>query len=83
MVWLNLHSLHSGTETSTIRRNPAGKVARPMVQRLPQPQDVLECLQLNTFDTPPYYSTSSESFRNTIEGEQLHDSYKLNVEATA
>lgn len=42
-----------------------------MVQRLPQPQDVLECLQLNTFDTPPYYSTSSESFRNTIEGGQL------------
>lgn len=42
---------------------------RPMVQRLPEPQDVADCLQVNTFDTPPYYSTSSESFRNTIEGD--------------
>lgn len=40
-----------------------------MVQRLPEPQDVADCLQVNTFDTPPFYSTSSESFRNTIEGE--------------
>lgn len=39
-----------------------------MVQRLPEPQDVADCLQVNAFDTPPYYSTSSESFRNTIEG---------------
>ncbi|MEQ2309337.1 5,6-dihydroxyindole-2-carboxylic acid oxidase [Ameca splendens] len=39
-----------------------------MVQRLPEPQDVLDCLELNAFDTPPYYSTSSESFRNSIEG---------------
>ena len=60
--------INPGTETSPIRRNPAGNVARPMVQRLPEPQDVLDCLELNTFDTPPYYSTSSESFRNTIEG---------------
>lgn len=59
-----------GTESSPIRRNPAGNVARPMVQRLPEPQDVLDCLELNTFDTPPYYSTSSESFRNSIEGIQ-------------
>ncbi|XP_037328811.2 tyrosinase-related protein 1b [Pungitius pungitius] len=58
----------NNTETSPIRRNPAGNVARPMVQRLPEPQDVLDCLELNAFDTPPYYSTSSESFRNTIEG---------------
>lgn len=40
-----------------------------MVQRLPEAQDVADCLQVNTFDTPPFYSTSSESFRNTIEGE--------------
>lgn len=40
-----------------------------MVQRLPEPQDVADCLQVDTFDTPPFYSTSSESFRNTIEGE--------------
>ncbi|XP_070712720.1 tyrosinase-related protein 1b [Pempheris klunzingeri] len=63
-----LGTICNSTETSPIRRNPAGNVARPMVQRLPQPQDVLDCLELNAFDTPPYYSTSSESFRNTIEG---------------
>ncbi|KAF3852176.1 hypothetical protein F7725_005531 [Dissostichus mawsoni] len=62
----------NSTETSPIRRNPAGNVARPMVQKLPEPQDVLDCLELNAFDTPPYYSTSSESFRNTIEGGQTH-----------
>lgn len=61
--------LRPGTETSPIRRNPAGNVNRPMVQRLPEPQDVADCLQVNAFDTPPYYSTSSESFRNTIEGD--------------
>lgn len=60
-----------GTETSPIRRNPAGNVNRPMVQRLPEPQDVADCLQVDAFDTPPFYSTSSESFRNTIEGETL------------
>lgn len=69
--YISFHILHQGTETNPIRRNPAGNVARPMVQKLPEPQDVLECLLLNTFDTPPYYSTSSESFRNAIEGGQL------------
>uniref|UniRef100_A0A8C7WPR6 5,6-dihydroxyindole-2-carboxylic acid oxidase n=1 Tax=Oryzias sinensis TaxID=183150 RepID=A0A8C7WPR6_9TELE len=63
-----LGTICNSSESSPIRRNPAGNVARPMVQRLPEPQDVLECLELNTFDTPPYYSNSSESFRNTIEG---------------
>ncbi|KAK2816965.1 hypothetical protein Q5P01_025156 [Channa striata] len=63
-----LGTICNSTETSPIRRNPAGNVARPMVQKLPEPKDVLDCLELNTFDTPPYYSTSSESFRNTIEG---------------
>lgn len=65
----SLCCLRPGTETSPIRRNPAGNVNRPMVQRLPEPQDVADCLQVNAFDTPPYYSTSSESFRNTIEGD--------------
>ncbi|RXN04700.1 5,6-dihydroxyindole-2-carboxylic acid oxidase-like protein [Labeo rohita] len=63
-----LGTICNSTETSPIRRNPAGNVARPMVQRLPEPQDIIDCLELNTFDTPPYYSTSSQSFRNTIEG---------------
>lgn len=57
------------SESSPIRRNPAGNVARPMVQRLPEAQDVAACLEINAFDTPPFYSTSSESFRNSIEGE--------------
>uniref|UniRef100_A0A4W4EP59 5,6-dihydroxyindole-2-carboxylic acid oxidase n=1 Tax=Electrophorus electricus TaxID=8005 RepID=A0A4W4EP59_ELEEL len=57
-----------GTENGPIRRNPAGNVARPMVQKLPEPQDIKACLEVQDFDTPPFYSTSSESFRNTIEG---------------
>lgn len=48
-----------------------------MVQRLPEPQDVADCLQVNAFDTPPYYSTSSESFRNTIEGDFFPLLFKL------
>jgi len=63
-----LGTICNSTETSPIQRNPAGNVARPLVQRLPEPQDVVDCLELNAFDTPPYYSTSSQSFRNTIEG---------------
>lgn len=57
-----------GTEGGPIRRNPAGNVARPMVQRLPEPQDVARCLEVGLFDTPPFYSNSTNSFRNTVEG---------------
>ncbi|XP_060922354.1 5,6-dihydroxyindole-2-carboxylic acid oxidase-like isoform X2 [Limanda limanda] len=63
-----LGTICNNTETTPIQRNPAGNVNRPMVQRLPEPQDVADCLQVNAFDTAPYYSTSSESFRNTVEG---------------
>ncbi|XP_062372250.1 5,6-dihydroxyindole-2-carboxylic acid oxidase-like [Sardina pilchardus] len=63
-----LGTICNNTETSPIRRNPAGNVARPMVQRLPEPKDVADCLEVNMFDTPPFYSTSTESFRNSIEG---------------
>ncbi|XP_076846862.1 tyrosinase-related protein 1b [Brachyhypopomus gauderio] len=63
-----LGTICNSTETSPIRRNPAGNVARPMVQKLPEPQDVIDCLELKSFDTPPFYSTSSQSFRNTVEG---------------
>uniref|UniRef100_A0A2K6TYW8 5,6-dihydroxyindole-2-carboxylic acid oxidase n=1 Tax=Saimiri boliviensis boliviensis TaxID=39432 RepID=A0A2K6TYW8_SAIBB len=59
---------HAGTESGPIRRNPAGNVARPMVQRLPEPQDVAQCLEVGLFDTPPFYSNSTNSFRNTVEG---------------
>lgn len=58
----------SGTEGGPIRRNPAGNVARPMVQRLPEPEDVAQCLEVGVFDTPPFYSNSTDSFRNTVEG---------------
>lgn len=57
-----------GTEGGPIRRNPAGNVARPMVQRLPEPEDVAQCLEVGVFDTPPFYSNSTDSFRNTVEG---------------
>ncbi|XP_016108548.1 5,6-dihydroxyindole-2-carboxylic acid oxidase [Sinocyclocheilus grahami] len=63
-----LGTICNSSESSPIRRNPAGNVARPMVQRLPEPQDVAACLELTAFDSPPFYSTSSDSFRNSIEG---------------
>lgn len=63
-----LGTICNSTEGGPIRRNPAGNVARPMVQRLPEPQDVALCLEVGLFDTPPFYSNSSESFRNTVEG---------------
>ncbi|KAM4807536.1 5,6-dihydroxyindole-2-carboxylic acid oxidase [Rhinophrynus dorsalis] len=58
----------NSTRGSPIRRNPAGNSARPMVQKLPEPQDVALCLDVTLFDTPPFFSNSSESFRNTVEG---------------
>ncbi|KAE8632905.1 hypothetical protein XENTR_v10001711 [Xenopus tropicalis] len=64
----SLGTICNSTRNSPIRRNPAGNVARPMVQRLPEPQDVALCLEVNMFDTPPFFSDSSESFRNTLEG---------------
>ncbi|CAD7687795.1 unnamed protein product [Nyctereutes procyonoides] len=63
-----LGTLCNSTEGGPIRRNPAGNVARPMVQRLPEPQDVAQCLEVGLFDTPPFYSNSTNSFRNTVEG---------------
>ncbi|KFO30469.1 5,6-dihydroxyindole-2-carboxylic acid oxidase [Fukomys damarensis] len=61
-------TLCNSTEGGPIRRNPAGNVARPTVQRLPAPQDVAQCLEVGSFDTPPFYSNSTDSFRNTVEG---------------
>lgn len=63
-----LGTVCNSTESGPIRRNPAGNVARPMVQRLPEPQDVALCLEVGLFDTPPFYSNSTDSFRNTLEG---------------
>ncbi|XP_069621025.1 5,6-dihydroxyindole-2-carboxylic acid oxidase [Ranitomeya imitator] len=64
----SLGTICNNTASSPIRRNPAGNIDRPMVQRLPEPEDVLLCLEVNLFDTPPFFSNSTESFRNTIEG---------------
>lgn len=64
----SLGTICNSTESTPIRRNPAGNTARPMVQKLPEPQDISACLEVTTFDTPPFYSTSSQSFRNTVEG---------------
>ncbi|NXF11138.1 TYRP1 oxidase, partial [Smithornis capensis] len=63
-----LGTICNSTEGGPIRRNPAGNVARPMVQRLPEPEDVAQCLEVGVFDTPPFYSNSTDSFRNTVEG---------------
>ncbi|XP_006025365.1 5,6-dihydroxyindole-2-carboxylic acid oxidase [Alligator sinensis] len=63
-----LGTICNSTEGGPIRRNPAGNVARPMVQRLPEPGDVALCLEVGLFDTPPFYSNSTDSFRNTVEG---------------
>ncbi|XP_067833209.1 5,6-dihydroxyindole-2-carboxylic acid oxidase-like [Heptranchias perlo] len=63
-----LGTICSGTEGGPIRWNPGGNVARPMVQRLPDAQDVAQCLDISSYDTPPFYSNSTDSFRNTVEG---------------
>ncbi|XP_072904511.1 5,6-dihydroxyindole-2-carboxylic acid oxidase [Hemitrygon akajei] len=63
-----LGTICNGTEGGPIRRNPGGNVARPLVQRLPNSQDVAQCLDISTYDTPPFYSNSTESFRNSVEG---------------
>ncbi|KAM4709605.1 5,6-dihydroxyindole-2-carboxylic acid oxidase isoform 1-T2 [Discoglossus pictus] len=64
----SLGTICNNTVGGPIERNPAGNTARPMVQKLPEPEDVSACLEVDMFDTPPYFSTSSESFRNAIEG---------------
>ncbi|KAM8962084.1 5,6-dihydroxyindole-2-carboxylic acid oxidase [Pelodytes ibericus] len=64
----SLGTICNTTVGGVIRRNPAGNIDRPMVQKLPEPRDVALCLEVNLFDTPPFFSNSSESFRNTLEG---------------
>ncbi|KAG8130556.1 hypothetical protein E2320_017143 [Naja naja] len=72
-----LGTICNSTEGGPIRRNPAGNVARPLVQRLPEPQDVALCLEVGLFDTPPFYSNSADSFRNTVEGKSLQSKQTL------
>uniref|UniRef100_A0A4W4EZ83 5,6-dihydroxyindole-2-carboxylic acid oxidase n=1 Tax=Electrophorus electricus TaxID=8005 RepID=A0A4W4EZ83_ELEEL len=63
-----LGTICNSTESHPIRQNPAGNMAQPMIHKLPKPQDVIDCLEMSHFDTPPFYSTSSQSFRNSVEG---------------
>ncbi|XP_055488571.1 5,6-dihydroxyindole-2-carboxylic acid oxidase-like [Leucoraja erinacea] len=63
-----LGTICNGTEGGPIQRNPGGNVARPMVQRLPDSQDVAKCLDISSYDTLPFYSNSTDSFRNSVEG---------------
>ncbi|CAK8689246.1 unnamed protein product [Clavelina lepadiformis] len=66
--WFNDNvKLCNGTEEGPIRRNPGGNVDRPTVQVLPQPGDVAQCLQVDQYDTFPFFSTS-DGFRNALEG---------------
>ncbi|XP_078733016.1 5,6-dihydroxyindole-2-carboxylic acid oxidase [Lampetra fluviatilis] len=61
-------ALCNDTAGGPIRRNPAGNVDNPMLARLPEPEDVTQCLQLGAFDTAPFFSNSDGSFRNSLEG---------------
>ncbi|XP_039271284.2 L-dopachrome tautomerase-like [Styela clava] len=60
--------LCNGTYEGTIFRNPGGNTERPLVQKLPEPSDVAECLGVTKYDTFPFFSDSDQSFRNTLEG---------------
>uniref|UniRef100_H2YVJ9 Tyrosinase copper-binding domain-containing protein n=1 Tax=Ciona savignyi TaxID=51511 RepID=H2YVJ9_CIOSA len=60
--------LCNGTFEGPIRRKPGGNIDRPAVQTLPRPQDVTDCLQVQQYDSFPFFSNSENSFRNTLEG---------------
>ncbi|XP_039259423.2 5,6-dihydroxyindole-2-carboxylic acid oxidase-like [Styela clava] len=60
--------LCNGTSEGPIIRNPGGNTDRPLVQKLPEPEDVAKCLGVENYDTFPFFSDSDKSFRNTLEG---------------
>uniref|UniRef100_H2Y9I6 Tyrosinase copper-binding domain-containing protein n=1 Tax=Ciona savignyi TaxID=51511 RepID=H2Y9I6_CIOSA len=67
--WFNDNiKLCNGTYEGPIRRNPGGNIDRPAVQNLPEPADVANCLQVEEYDTFPFFSDSDSSFRNALEG---------------
>nr|XP_002129679.2 L-dopachrome tautomerase [Ciona intestinalis] len=67
--WFNDNiKLCNGTFEGPIRRNPGGNIDRPAVQTLPATEDVIKCLQVDEYDTFPYFSDSDNSFRNALEG---------------
>ncbi|KAJ8366667.1 hypothetical protein AAFF_G00345630 [Aldrovandia affinis] len=59
-------TLCNGTSEGPLRR---GLLERPSgAMRLPTMNDVRTCLNLPDFDSPPYFTNSTFSFRNALEG---------------
>ncbi|OBS73934.1 hypothetical protein A6R68_15528, partial [Neotoma lepida] len=59
-----LGTVCNSTEGGPIRRNPAGNVGRPAVQRLPAPQDVTQCLEVGYSDPTGKYDPAVRSLHN-------------------